>query len=78
MNDTESWLLEYLRISPNGGEELTENYFERGVIDSLGIVQLVVEIEERFGIRLESGHLQDQRFCTVRGLAQIVDEAKAA
>lgn len=81
MNDTERWIATY--ISENGRLEapseavLDDNYFELELLDSLGIVQMIVGIEDELGARLESEQMQDPRFCTIRGLAEIVSEVKA-
>ena len=82
MTEIENWLVEYMREhgKADGGDAESlaeENYFERELLDSLGIVQMVVGIEDEFGVRLEAEQMQDPRFCTIRGLAQIVDEARA-
>ncbi len=50
------------------------NYFERDLLDSLGIVEMIDFIEDSFGVTLDSQHMQDPRFCSMRGLAQIIDE----
>lgn len=82
LTDIERWIYEYFTAQskvevPNAPELLDQNYFDYELLDSFGIVQLVAGIEEEFGIRLERSHFQDQRFCTIRGLAQIVDEERA-
>lgn len=79
--ESEDWLVEFLLANTPGdpgpvAELLEANYFERELLDSLGIVQLIVGIEDRFDVRLDSSHMQDPRFCTIRGLAQIIDELK--
>ena len=83
MNEIERWLVDH--FEQNGGlppgesaDDLLEvNYFDRRLLDSLGIVQMIVGLEEDFGVRLEPEHMQDPRFCTIRGLGQIVGEAQA-
>lgn len=58
----------------NDGET---NYFEAGWIDSLGIIELVTDLEVHFGLRFEERHFQDRRFATINGLALIVRELRA-
>ena len=79
MTKIESWIVNHFQAKGNlngrvAEELLDENYFERELLDSLGIVQMVTGLEDDFGVRLESEHMQDPRFCTIRGLAQIVEE----
>jgi acyl carrier protein len=80
MNDIETWIADYLRREgkdPDADFEamVDANFVERGLIDSLGIVMLVVELEGEFGMRIPSDQMQDPRFLTIRGLAEIVGEA---
>lgn len=79
MTDIERWITDYFQAQGQVGHLdseslLDENYFERELLDSLGIVQMIVGIEDDFGVRLEPEHMQDPRFCTIRGLGQIIGE----
>ncbi len=56
---------------------LDVDVFESGLLDSLGLVSLVAEIEERFGMRIPFETLDIDEFRTVRLLARLV-EAQAA
>jgi acyl carrier protein len=83
MNDTEQWLVRHFEANDPGngaiGPELLDvNYFDHELLDSFGVVQLILGIEDELGVRLEPEQMQDPRFCTIRGLAEIIDEQKAA
>ncbi len=83
MNEIETWIADYLRREGKAGDADLEaladaNFVEQGLMDSLGIVMLVVDIEVEFGTRIASEQMQDPRFATIRGLAEIVSEARAA
>ena len=52
---------------------LDVDVFEEGLLDSLGLVMLVSEIEERFGLRIPFETLEIDEFRTVRSLAQVVE-----
>lgn len=52
------------------------NYFEVGVIDSLGLMELIAAIESAFGLRLTEDQFQDPRFTTLRGLSELVLECR--
>ena len=56
---------------------LDVDVFEDGLLDSLGLVALVAEIEERYGLRIPFETLEIDEFRTVRSLAKVV-EAQAA
>jgi acyl carrier protein len=79
MNDKAKWLLNWFSqnssIPVNPSEEQLEvNYFEAGLIDSLGVINLIVGIEEHFDIRFNERHFQDRRFSTIGGLSDIIQE----
>jgi len=81
MNEIENWIVRYFEEADamNGRDParlLDVNYFNEELLDSLGIVQLVTGLEDEFDVRLEPEQMQDPRFCTIRGLAQIVDESR--
>jgi D-alanine--poly(phosphoribitol) ligase subunit 2 len=54
-------------------EGLDVDVFESGLLDSLGLVVLVAEIEERYGMRIPFETLDIDEFRTVRSLARIVE-----
>jgi D-alanine--poly(phosphoribitol) ligase subunit 2 len=74
MTDYEDAILriyrEALDIEVDG---LDVDVFESGLLDSLGLVLLVSEIEERFGLRIPFETLEIDEFRTVRSLARIVE-----
>jgi D-alanine--poly(phosphoribitol) ligase subunit 2 len=53
--------------------DLDLDVFESGLLDSLGLVALVAEIEERFGLRIPFETLEIDEFRTVRSLARVVE-----
>lgn len=82
MNEIERWIVDFFQARGAAVDKveapvLDVNYFERDLLDSLGIVQLIVGLESEFSVRLEATHMQDPRFCTIRGLGQIVQELRA-
>ncbi len=51
------------------------DFFEEGWIDSLGLFRLVVEAEQRLGIKLPGEALLDQRATSVAGLTKLFRQA---
>jgi acyl carrier protein len=49
-----------------------------GVIDSVGLMQLVTFIEESFGVEIEDEELSSAQFRTVSDIAQLVDRKVTA
>jgi|TARA_B110000014_G_C19758797_1_gene395178 acyl carrier protein len=77
MNEYVEWLIIWFKKkNPKIILELEENYINSGVIDSLGIIELVEDIEEAFNINFNQSNLQDRRFSSINGLAKIILEIK--
>jgi acyl carrier protein len=82
MSEPLRWLIEYLTAHGKLGElavegVLEENYVALGLLDSLGVVQMLMGLEEQFGVWLTPEEMQDPRFCSIAGLAELVDGARA-
>jgi acyl carrier protein len=45
---------------------------ERGVLDSFGILELVMHIEERFGIELQEADLSVENFRSAADIAELI------
>lgn len=79
MTSIEDWLCAWFRQRNGGvpagsaaGHEV--NYFESGWIDSMGVIDLVAEVEGHFGIQFAHEDFQDRRFPTIGGLAELIRE----
>ena len=59
---------------PGDRNVLTDDYalIDNGVIDSLGIFQLLLLLEERYGIEVDDEDLVPENFETVGAIAQLV------
>lgn len=82
MSEARTWIEAYFAEHGDlGGREIAElvdeNYVTAKLLSSLGIVQLLVGIEEALGVWLDPEEMQDPRFCSIAGLAELVDEARA-
>ena len=81
MSDARAWLVQYFEEHGDVGgrsvEELAgENYVSMELLDSLGIVQMLVGLEDEFGVWLDPAEMQDPRFCSIDGLAELVEESR--
>ena len=54
------------------------NYFDAGLVNSLGIIDLIEKIESTFLISLNESHFQQRRFATISGLAEIIAELRTS
>jgi acyl carrier protein len=63
----------------SGADRITvdEDLIKRGIVDSLGVAQLVEFCESRYGIRVADTDLVLGNFRTVRDLADFVDRKQA-
>lgn len=82
LSTVQSWLVDYVRREGDlRGRDVTDlldaNYVSEELLDSLAIVQMLAGIEDEFGVWLETEAMQDPRFCSISGLAELVDEARA-
>ena len=71
--DVADWLMQWfekrvpsLDLAPN------ENYIDKGVIDSFGIIELIEAVETKYGITLDQDDMQSLELFSVDGLASIV------
>ena len=66
-------------MSADGGRAISpdEDLIKRGIVDSLGVTQLVDFCESRYGIRVTDEDLVPANFQTLRRLADYVDRKQA-
>jgi methoxymalonate biosynthesis acyl carrier protein len=65
---------EWLRENVTGGRDVADDYplIENGVLTSLQTVELVMFMEERFGITVEDDELDEENFGSVQNIAGLV------
>ena len=70
---------EWLKQNVTGGREVADDepLIENGVLTSLQTVELVMFLEERFGIVIEDEEFDEENFGSVDAIASLV-ESKAA
>ena len=64
----------FRRRAPHIELDPTNSYFDAGAIDSLGVIELIEDLELAFGVRFTQADFQDRRFPSVSGLAEILEE----
>ncbi len=75
MKNYNQWLLKWFQKHDNKLLlDLDENYFQKGIIDSMGIIELIMDIEKKFDFRFSQRDFQDRRFSSVNGLSEIISE----
>ncbi len=79
MNNVESWLIEWFLNKT--GLDLNQlvknkNFFELGYIDSLGIFELITEIESKFNFAFEISDFSNKEIETIEGLISFIVSRK--
>jgi acyl carrier protein len=67
-------------LNTNGSSEgLADDYplLDRGVLDSLGLFQLVSFLEDEYGVDVQDEELIPQNFGTISDIARLVREKEA-
>lgn len=57
-------------------EDLDLDLFEAGLLDSLGIIEVLLKIEDVFGIRLQPTDLERRDMATVNNLVNFLESLK--
>jgi D-alanine--poly(phosphoribitol) ligase subunit 2 len=66
-------LLEKKAKLPQGFNEHTD-YIKSGVVDSMGIIKFMLEIEAQFDIEITEEDMETPSFRTLAGISQMVSE----
>lgn len=82
MTEVETWACAYLEnTDPSFAElsddqKLVENLFISGRIDSLGLMNLLLDAEAQFSFMFTPEAFQDRRLQTINGLGKVIVELK--
>lgn len=64
------------RQIPDDPETLGADLFETGILDSLGWIRLLDELEDRFDIELDIESLDEQNVASLNDLARYIQAAR--
>jgi acyl carrier protein len=85
LNNIEVWLIDWFATRSKNTKKVAQHglapetdYFEASLLTSMEVVEFVTEIEGKFGIQFSDQDLQDRRFVTIAGLAELILESSAA
>jgi len=59
-------------------EQLACQYLDAGVIDSMGLIEMIAHLEEQCGVRFTAEHLQSLEFQSIGGVVAIVERLRGA
>lgn len=77
MSDVEQQVLAFfeqrgIALGDTREEQLGREYLDEGLLDSMGIVAMVLDFEREFGISFAPEDMQSVEFRTVGGLVQLI------
>lgn len=76
MNDVTDELVDYLRTKSFLDEatrlNTTDSLTERGIIDSIGLIEFVDFIQDRFAIEIPGEYLTPENFDTIQGISNLI------
>lgn len=67
-----AWFASRGKFKGDAAAFLDINYFEAGLLSSLGVIEFISDIEDRFGVHFSEQDFQDPRFVTVAGVAELI------
>jgi acyl carrier protein len=65
-----SFIVEHFLFGDGDSLQADTSFLEEGVIDSTGILELVMFLEQTYGIKIEDNDLVPQNFDTLDNIAQ--------
>jgi acyl carrier protein len=68
----------FLYMHPNVELGEDDKFLELGLIDSLGFVELVEEVQSRFGVAVEDIEITEENFGSIAALADFIERKRAA
>jgi acyl carrier protein len=69
------WFTSRGKIGREASQNMLEiDYFAAGWLSSMEVVEFVTDIESQFGMQFSEADLQDVRFATISGLADLILE----
>jgi acyl carrier protein len=71
--DMRSFLADnFLYMHPGVELKDPDNFLTLGIIDSLGFVELVEEVQSRYGLAIEDVEITEENFGSINAIAQFV------
>jgi acyl carrier protein len=68
----------FLYLHPDKSLGDSDGLLELGIVDSLGFVELVEEIQEKFGIQVQDTEITDENFGSIDRIVRFVEGKRAA
>jgi acyl carrier protein len=73
ITDTRAYITEnFLYARPNYVVAEDEHLLEKGVVDSMGMVELITFLQDQFGVEPADDEITEENFATLRRIAAFV------
>ncbi|MFC1497422.1 acyl carrier protein [Verrucomicrobiota bacterium] len=76
-NEIQDWVVKWF-VGHNQDQDLvidvSKDYYECGLLDSFGIIELIEAVENQFSFRFNDGDFQLAEFRTIQGLSTIIEQ----
>jgi acyl carrier protein len=68
----------FLYLSPEVDLHDADDFLALGIIDSLGFVELVEEVQARYGVAIDDIEITEENFGSIEAVAQFVERKRPA
>ena len=75
--DIRSYLLQHSSVELDVELTMDDSLLEAGVIDSVGMVDLIAYLEQTYGIRVDEDDMTPENFDTVNAIVAFVKSARS-
>jgi len=73
--EVQSWIVNWFkRRNPGLAINVEMDFYQDGLVDSFGIIELIEEMESHFSIRFDDTDFKLPSFRIIQGLVQIIDQ----
>ena len=56
---------------------MNSSLYEAGILDSVGIIELVVFLQEKYGIQIENDEITIEKFGSINKMAKLIIDKKS-
>jgi len=74
VNTVKEFIVENFLFGEEGQIELETDFFEKGIIDSTGVIELVSYIEETFGISIDDDELIPENLSSLKKIGEFLQQ----
>ena len=74
VNTVKEFIVENFLFGEEGQIELETDFFEKGIIDSTGVIELVSYIEETFGVSIDDDELIPENLSSLKNIGEFLQQ----